>query len=244
MRTKLIAGNWKMNLSFNEAKDLFTNIQSFEHNDKSLAVCIPSCYLSAFTSAVDPFVFAQDVSAHPKGAFTGEVSAAMLASLNATGSLVGHSERRQYHNETSAILKQKINQLLENNLVAIYCVGETLQERNDNALFTVIETQINEVLGHLSSEQMKLIIIAYEPVWAIGTGVTASTTQAQEMHAFIRNCIQNLFGTECAENIKILYGGSMNAANAKELLSCPDVDGGLIGGASLKADDFRIIYES
>jgi triosephosphate isomerase len=244
MRSKLIAGNWKMNLAFNEAKDLFRQVQAFENNEKSLAVCIPNCYLAAFANALDPFVFAQDVSAHTKGAFTGEISAAMLASLHVTGSLVGHSERRQYHNESSAMLKEKVNQLIANNLISIYCIGETLQERNENSHFAVIESQINEVLSHLSSEQMKQVILAYEPVWAIGTGVTATTEQAQEMHAFIRNCIQNLFGSDCADNIKILYGGSMNASNAKDLLSCPDVDGGLVGGASLKADDFKSIYES
>ncbi len=244
MRTKLIAGNWKMNLNFTEAKELFRDVQAIENNDKAIALCVPACYLSAFSNAVDPFIFAQDVSAHVKGAYTGEVSASMLASLHIMGSLVGHSERRQYHAESASVLKEKVDRLLENSLIALYCIGETIEERNEQKHEAVIQKQIIEVLGHLTSEQMKNVIIAYEPVWAIGTGVTATTSQAQEMHSFIRNEIERSFGQSCASQIKILYGGSMNASNAKELLACPDVDGGLIGGASLKVEDFKFIYES
>lgn len=245
MRAKLIAGNWKMNTSYAEATELFSGVNQFSTSDKELAVCVPACYLAALKPQLSNLrVFAQDCSAHEKGAYTGEISAGMLKSLGIAGSLVGHSERRQYHHETSPLLKAKVDQLLANNLVAIYCIGETLQEREEGKLFEVIRKQITEVIGHLSAEQMAHVVIAYEPVWAIGTGVTASNEQAQEMHAFIRQELSNLFGDEVANATQILYGGSMNASNAAALLACADVDGGLIGGASLKVNDFLTIYQS
>lgn len=246
MRTKLIAGNWKMNTSFQEAKQLFQEVNQFPNsNSKELAVCVPACYLAALTpSHAQLRVFAQDCSAHEKGAYTGEISATMLKSMNLAGSLVGHSERRQYHGENSAILKAKVDQLLAHDLVAIYCIGETLQEREEGRLFDVIQAQVKEVISHLKAQQMKQVVIAYEPVWAIGTGVTASNEQAQEMHAFIREELRKLFGSEVADSVQILYGGSMNAGNAADLLACADVDGGLIGGASLKPNDFLTIYNS
>ena len=244
MRSKLIAGNWKMNTSWEEAKSLFNSVNEFPSNNKSMAVCVPACYLAGLCPTHPQLsVFAQDCSAHEKGAFTGEISATMLASLGVKGSLVGHSERRQYHNETSELLKRKVDQLLTNNLTAIYCIGETLEERNNELHFATVTKQIEEVIGHLSSTQMKNIVIAYEPVWAIGTGVTASNEQAQEMHAHIRSFLKTTFG-EVANDIQILYGGSMNAANAQALLACEDVDGGLIGGASLKVADFEFIYNA
>jgi len=245
MRSKLIAGNWKMNTSFTEASDLFAGVNQFPNSDKQLAVCVPACYLAALKPQLSNLrVFAQDCSAHEKGAYTGEISATMLKSLQVAGSLVGHSERRQYHNESSVLLKAKVDQLLANNLVAIYCIGETLQEREEGKLFEVIRQQITEVIGHLSAEQMAQVVFAYEPVWAIGTGVTASNEQAQEMHTFIREELKTLFGDDVASQTQILYGGSMNAANAADLLACADVDGGLIGGASLKVNDFLTIYQS
>ena len=244
MRSKLIAGNWKMNTNWEEAKALFQAVNEFPSNNKSMAVCVPACYLAGLCPTHSNLaLYAQDCSAHEKGAYTGEISAAMLASLGVKGSLVGHSERRQYHNESSALLKQKVDQLLAHNLTAIYCIGETLEERNKEVHFTTVTNQIEEVIGHLSSEQMKNVIIAYEPVWAIGTGVTASNEQAQEMHAQIRSFLNTKFGS-VANDIQILYGGSMNASNAQALLACEDVDGGLIGGASLKVADFEFIYNA
>ena len=210
MCSKLIAGNWKMNTNWEEAKALFQAVNEFPSNNKSMAVCVPACYLAALCPTHSNLsVFAQDCSAHEKGAYTGEISAAMLASLGVKGSLVGHSERRQYHNESSALLKQKVDQLLAHKLTAIYCIGETLEERNNEVHFSTVTKQIEEVIGHLSADQMKSVIIAYEPVWAIGTGVTASNEQAQEMHAHIRSFLNTKFGS-VANDIQILYGGSMN----------------------------------
>lgn len=207
----------------------------------------PFPFLSAVTEIAKSkgfFIGAQNCSEHASGAFTGEVSAAMLSSVGCNYVLVGHSERRQYFNESSPLLAKKIQHALSNNLIAVFCIGETLQERKNNIHFDVVKNQLTEVLNSFSSQDLKRIILAYEPVWAIGTGETASPEQAQEMHAFIRTCIAELFDASSAEGICILYGGSCNAQNAKELLACKDIDGGLIGGASLKADDFCKIIAS
>jgi triosephosphate isomerase len=187
---------------------------------------------------------AQNCSEHISGAYTGETSAAMIASTGCKYVLVGHSERRQYFGENNSICATKIQRALENNLYTVYCIGEKIEERKANKHFEVVEMQLKEALKGLNSEQLKNIILAYEPVWAIGTGETASPEQAQEMHAFIRTTIKNMFGEATSESISILYGGSCNAQNAKDLFSCADVDGGLIGGASLKADDFCKIIAS
>ena len=187
---------------------------------------------------------AQDCSANEKGAFTGEVSANMVASCNARYVVLGHSERRANFKESNDILKTKVGQAFRNDLKVIFCCGESLVQRESGVHFDWIKTQISESLFHLSSVEFKNIVVAYEPIWAIGTGVTASTNQAQEMHAFIRNILVEQYGNEVALSISILYGGSCNPSNAKELFSSQDIDGGLIGGASLNSDDFIAITQS
>jgi triosephosphate isomerase len=192
----------------------------------------------------DLYVGGQNVSDKASGAYTGEIAAAMLESLEVDYCIIGHSERRKYFNETDEVLAVKANQLLEHNIRPIYCCGELLEQRENNTHFDVVRQQLKNGLFHLEDEAFKNIVIAYEPVWAIGTGVTASPDQAQEMHAFIRNLIADEYGTAIADNTTILYGGSCNSGNAKELFANPDVDGGLIGGASLKAEEFIKIAES
>ena len=187
---------------------------------------------------------AQDCSANEKGAFTGEVSADMIASCNARYVVLGHSERRANFKESNELLKTKVGEAFTNNLKVIFCCGESLPQRESGVHFDWIKTQISESLFHLSSEELKNIVIAYEPIWAIGTGVTASTDQAQEVHAFIRNILVEQYGNEVALSTSILYGGSCKPSNAKELFSSQDIDGGLIGGASLNADDFIAITQS
>lgn len=192
----------------------------------------------------DAFTGAQNCHEKDSGAYTGEVSASAIKSCGAAYVLVGHSERRQYFKESSEILKAKTDACFRNGLIPVYCVGEVLEERKDNRHFDVVALQLSEVISHLSQEQLEQLIIAYEPVWAIGTGETASPQQAEEMHAFIRKVITKIFGNDAGEKVPVLYGGSCNPGNARELFSCPNVDGGLIGGASLKADDFSAIINS
>ena len=187
---------------------------------------------------------AQDCSANKKGAFTGEVSASMLASCGARYVVLGHSERRANFAESNEILKTKVGQAFRNNLKVIFCCGESLAQRESGVHFDWIKSQISESLFHLSPEEFKNIVIAYEPIWAIGTGETASTDQAQEMHAFIRNILVEQYGNEVALSTSILYGGSCKPSNAKELFASQDIDGGLIGGASLSSDDFVKITQS
>jgi len=189
-------------------------------------------------------VAAQDCSSNEKGAFTAEVSANMIASCNVRYVVLGHSERRANFQESNELLKTKVGQAFTNNLKVIFCCGESLAQRESGVHFDWIKTQISESLFHLSSEELKNIVIAYEPIWAIGTGVTASTDQAQEVHAFIRNILVEQYGNEVALSTSILYGGSCKPSNAKELFSSQDIDGGLIGGASLNADDFIAITQS
>ena len=250
MRTQIVAGNWKMNKNFAEAEELIGAIAS-EMEDKQLkcevVLCPPALYLemaSDYADESDFFVGAQNVSEHDEGAYTGEVSAAMLNSVDVDFCIVGHSERRKYFHEDNYMLANKVNRLLDHEIITIYCCGEVLEEREKNIHFDIVEQQIKEGLFHLSEDEFSNIVLAYEPVWAIGTGVTATPEQAQEMHAFIRKVIKNKYGEEAAESTTILYGGSCNAANAKELFSQADVDGGLIGGASLKAEDFLTIANS
>ncbi len=249
MRKHIVAGNWKMNKTFEEADDLINDIMdkleglTLDRNTE-LVICPPFPYLEMASEYGDESYFAvgaQDVSEQDSGAYTGEVSAAMLESLQLTYCIVGHSERRAYHHETDEIVARKVDQLLKYNLRPIVCCGEVLQEREEGRQFDVVKKQITDGLFHLSAEQFANIVIAYEPVWAIGTGKTATPEQAQEIHAFIRGLIAEKYGKEVADETSILYGGSCKPSNAKELFANPDVDGGLIGGASLKADDFIAI---
>ncbi len=248
MRKKIVAGNWKMNKSHEEAINLTQKIIDADYdNSVQLVIIPPSIYVSELSkltlnSLVN--VGAQNCSQHEKGAYTGEVAASMLSSVGVEYTLVGHSERRQYFNEHNDELALKVNQLLNNKISPIYCCGEVLSQRENGNHFDVVKQQISEGLFHLSDDKFLNCIVAYEPVWAIGTGVTASSDQAQEMHHFIRNILADKYGKATAELITILYGGSCNPKNAKELFANPDVDGGLIGGASLNADDFIAIANS
>lgn len=250
MRKKIVAANWKMNKTLQEGETLVKSILSGAQENSSVTKIIfpPSLFITEFASLVKEsssfFVGAQNCYHTESGAFTGETSASAIASCGAKYVIVGHSERRQYFHETAAELKAKVNLALKNKLTPIYCVGEKLHERQTNHYFTTVKNQLQEVLFHLSETEMKAVVIAYEPVWAIGTGLTATPDQAQEMHAFIRLAIAEKYGTDTANQISILYGGSCNAKNAKELFACPDVDGGLIGGASLIAEDFLQIVSS
>ncbi|MCR5710349.1 MAG: triose-phosphate isomerase [Bacteroidales bacterium] len=250
MRKKIVAGNWKMNTTVAEGVELAKAIVAKVNeipSGVSLVVAPPFTHLVPVAEVLkgSPVALsAQNCADQPKGAFTGEVSAAMLKSAGCRYTILGHSERREYYGETSAKLTGKIALALENGLKVIFCVGEKLEERQAGNHFDVVSAQISEVLFGLTAEQMASIVIAYEPVWAIGTGVTATSEQAQEIHAFIRNTLTAHFGEKVAQATTILYGGSCKPSNAKELFACPDIDGGLIGGASLKADDFIAIAQS
>ena len=251
MRKNIVAGNWKMNKTFEEADDLLFNLaeglQDVELDNAEVIVCPPSVYLEMSTDVGlenNFFVGAQNCSNQEAGAYTGEISAAMLQSLDVKYCLVGHSERRKYQKESHEELKEKVEQLLENNIQPIFCCGEVIEEREADKHFEIVEAQINNSLFHLREDEILNLVLAYEPVWAIGTGKTATTDQAQEMHAFIRSLLAKKYGNDVAEEITILYGGSCNPKNAKELFAQADVDGGLIGGASLKADDFISIIKS
>ncbi|MDF1676684.1 MAG: triose-phosphate isomerase [Vicingaceae bacterium] len=249
MRKKIVAGNWKMNLQLNEAKQLLQEIKVLEKNvsDVKLIINPPALYISLFRELLENSVIAlgaQNCSEHVSGAYTGEIAAQMIKSCGATYVIVGHSERRTYYHETNAIIAEKINRALASDLSPIFCCGELLSEREENRHFSVVEQQLKEGLFHLNESEIKNVVIAYEPVWAIGTGVTATAEQAQEMHAFIRKVLNDFYSEVVAQNCSILYGGSCNASNAKELFANPDIDGGLIGGASLKATDFLVIAQS
>lgn len=249
MRKNIVAGNWKMNKNVVEAQQLMFQLLEYKKaNPTNCEVYIapPSLYLMM---AKDVFaqneigVFSQDMSEHESGAFTGEISVDMLESIGATGSLIGHSERRQYHGETDSHCNRKIKLALDKGLIPIYCNGETLEQRKSGQHFEVVKNQTEVALFTLSAEEIKKVVIAYEPVWAIGTGETASPEQAQEIHAHIRNLIAGKYGKEVADEISILYGGSVKPDNAKEIFSKPDIDGGLIGGAALNIADFSKIIE-
>ncbi|MDG2343591.1 MAG: triose-phosphate isomerase [Flavobacteriales bacterium] len=245
MRKKIVAGNWKMNMNKAEANALFNDINGFEIPEGiNVVVAPPSLYLTQFAVTNSKLKLAsQNVSHEMNGAFTGEISAEMLSSIDLTYSIVGHSERRAYNGENDKLISKKIDSLLSYNLTPIYCCGELKSDRESENHENVVETQIKEALFHLSNDQISCIIIAYEPVWAIGTGLTASAKDAQQMHAHIRIVIAKKYGSDIAENISILYGGSCKPENAKELFSQSDIDGGLIGGAALNADSFKeIIY--
>ncbi len=245
MRRKIVAGNWKMNKDFDEAQELLEGIvNGLEGKELNcdVVICPPALFLELATDiAEDSQLFevgAQNVSSFDNGAYTGEISAPMLASVDVNFCIVGHSERRKYFNEDNATLAIKVKKLLAQDIVPIYCVGETLEEREANRHFEVIRKQVEEALFDLDETQFENVVIAYEPVWAIGTGKTATPEQAEEVHAFIRNIVKEKFGENIAKELHILYGGSCNAKNATDLFAQPDIDGGLIGGASLKPDDF------
>ena len=250
MRQNIVAGNWKMNKTLQEGieltKELMEALKSHKPNCR-VVIGTPFIHLESVVKSVDTTkigVAAQNCADKKSGAYTGEVSAEMVASTGAKYVILGHSERRAYYHETAEMLKEKVKLALENDLTPIFCIGEVLEEREANKHFDVIQSQIEESLFELSAEDCTKIVLAYEPVWAIGTGKTATAAQAQEMHAFIRKLLVEKYGLEIAENISILYGGSCNAGNAKELFSNPDVDGGLIGGASLGVDKFMPIIEA
>jgi triosephosphate isomerase len=250
MRKNIVAGNWKMNKTLQEGIELAKELQTTLSGKTvkcDVIICTPFIHLASVYDVIEPKTVklgAQNCADKASGAYTGEVSAAMVASTGAQYVILGHSERRVYYGETNAILKEKVKLALENHLIPIFCVGEVLAQREAGEQNKVVKTQIEESLFDLSPEDFGKIILAYEPVWAIGTGKTATPQQAQEMHAFIRQTIANKYGATVAGETSILYGGSANAGNAKELFSNPDVDGGLIGGAALKVDTFLPIIEA
>jgi len=244
MRKKIVAGNWKMNKSVAEgvalAKEVNAAVEAAGALQCDVVVSPPFLHLTEVSKVVGNkvSVSAQNCAAEASGAFTGEVSAAMLKSANIPYVIIGHSERRTYYGETDATLAKKADQALVNELKPIFCIGEELSQRNSGIHFDVVRQQIENGLFHLSADEFSKVVIAYEPVWAIGTGVTATAEQAQEMHAFIRKTFAGKYGEKIADNMTILYGGSCNEKNARELFACPDIDGGLIGGASLVAEKF------
>ena len=250
MRRQIVAGNWKMNKTFPEGVELIEQIKESDNTNENVSLIIAPPFILV-KKAVHILkkeskvrVAGQNCANHEQGAYTGEVSAEMLQSTGADYVILGHSERRAYYHETDETINEKIKIAIKNNLQPIVCCGEVLEERESNQHFHVVANQIKGMFEGITPEQFKNIIIAYEPVWAIGTGKTATPDQAQEIHAFIRETIKNSYGSEIADNLSILYGGSCKPSNAKELFANPDVDGGLIGGASLKADDFIAIANS
>ena len=250
MRKKIVAGNWKMNKTLQEGLKFSNDLKEVLKGKTvncEVVVGTPFIHLSEVAKSFEGTVVhvaAQNIANKESGAYTGEISAAMVASTGANHVILGHSERRAYYHETAELLTEKVELALANDLTPIFCVGEVLEEREAGKHFDVVAAQIKDALFELSKEDFSKLIVAYEPVWAIGTGKTASADQAQEIHAFIRKTIADKYGKEVADNTSILYGGSCNAGNAKELFSNPDVDGGLIGGASLEADSFLPIIEA
>ena len=250
MRKKIVAGNWKMNLNLQEGVALATELKNTLAADKpncDVVICTPFIHLASVAGIVKDTVVglgAENCADKEKGAYTGEVSAAQVKSTGAQYVILGHSERRAYYHETPEILKEKVNLALANGLKVIFCIGEVLEEREAGKQNEIVGAQLADSLFDLTEEQFSNIILAYEPVWAIGTGKTATAEQAQDMHSFIRGCIAGRFGEVAAENVSILYGGSCKPSNAKEIFSKPDVDGGLIGGAALKCEDFKGIIDA
>jgi triosephosphate isomerase len=249
MRKNIVAGNWKMNTTLDEGVELANSVNALLKEKKAncdVIVCVPFTHLTSVNAVLDPEsvkLGAENCSEHEKGAYTGEVSASMVKSTGAEYVILGHSERRQYFGENNEQLLAKTRLALANGLRPIFCVGEVLEQRENGSFNEVVKGQV-EALFDLSKEDFEKIVIAYEPVWAIGTGKTATADQAQDMHAHIRNVIAEKYGKETADNTSILYGGSCKPSNAKELFAKADVDGGLIGGAALKAEDFMGIIEA
>ncbi len=251
-RIKIVAGNWKMHLSLSEGINLvnqLTELYKPLSNNSSVRIILatPAIHLAKVTDLLEDHpafsTCAQNLHESDQGAFTGEISGGMIRSTGAAYTLIGHSERRAIYGESDALLAAKVNAAIRNALAPIFCIGESLSERESNQTFSVIESQLTKGLFHLSLSEMAGVVIAYEPVWAIGTGKTASPEQAQEVHAYIRKLLTEKYGT-LAQSIPILYGGSVNAANAATLFACADIDGGLVGGASLKAADFFEIIKA
>jgi len=244
MRQKIVAGNWKMNKTLKEGLQLASEIDkmvsALQNSDVKVVLSPPFIHLSEVRISVKPSigVAAQNCASEASGAYTGEVSAAMIKSTGADYVIIGHSERRSYYHEDNKILYKKVQLALANGLIPIFCIGELLSEREANKHFDIVKSQLEEGVFGLSVDDFKKIVIAYEPVWAIGTGKTATSAQAQEIHKFIRDTVSAKYGKAVADNVSILYGGSCKASNAKELFDNPDVDGGLIGGAALVASDF------
>jgi len=248
-RKYLIAGNWKMNTTASESVDLISEINSLVGQQTQVQVCIcpPFTSIQKSSSLVEQsevLLGAQNMSAEPSGAFTGEISAEMLRDLYVNFVILGHSERRQYFRETNESINLKVLAAVQNNLKPIYCIGETLEERESEKTLEVVKTQVQEGLANFPLSEVDNLVLAYEPVWAIGTGKTATDEMAQEVHAYVRALLMDLFGDAAGSGIRILYGGSMKPENAAGLLSQPDVDGGLIGGASLNAKSFCAIVDS
>ena len=250
MRQKIVAGNWKMNKNLQDGIALAKELNETLSADKpncGVIICTPFIHLASVAQFLNQDIIglgAENCADKASGAYTGEVSAEMVKSTGANYVILGHSERRAYYHETPEILKEKINLALANGLKVIFCIGEVLADRESGNQNKVVEAQLEGSLFDLTKEQFSNIILAYEPVWAIGTGKTATAEQAEEMHAFIRSVIAKKFGEEAAENVTILYGGSCKPGNAKELFAKPNVDGGLIGGAALKAADFKGIIDA
>ena len=251
MRKQIAAANWKMNLTYQQANTLLNEVLNPSLDiapNQQVVFSVPFPYLILAKSEVDGeqgfYVAAQNCSDKKSGAYTGEVSAEMLQSIGIPYCIVGHSERREYFLETNLVLARKVDICLSNNISPIFCCGEALSIReagNENAF---VQQQLEDSLFHLSEEQIKQVVIAYEPIWAIGTGRTASSEQAQQMHAHIRSVLAQNWGKGVADDISILYGGSVKGSNAAEIFACPDVDGGLVGGASLVAQDFVQIIKA
>jgi len=248
MRKHIVAGNWKMNTTLQEGLELAKAVnEKVSGKDVTVVLCTPFVHLTEVGKTVDKdalYFGAQNCADKESGAYTGEVSVYMIKSTGATHVILGHSERRAYYGETNEILAVKVKLALKAGLIPIFCIGEILEEREAGKHFDVVKTQLNEGLFDLSSDEFSEIVIAYEPVWAIGTGKTASPDQAQEIHKVIRDHIASKYGQGIADNTSILYGGSCKPSNAQELFENPDVDGGLIGGAALNADDFMGIVNA
>ncbi|MCB0734948.1 MAG: triose-phosphate isomerase [Flavobacteriales bacterium] len=250
-RKRFVAGNWKMNTSMNEGfqllKDIMDRVSESDLETCDVSIFAPFTHLKVFQNTLNGSLMqlgAQNCHHEEAGAYTGEISADMLASVPVAQVLVGHSERRQYFGETNELLAKKVDQVLKHGMQAVYCYGETLDQREDESYIEVVTNQISTGLFHLSAEEIVKVTLAYEPVWAIGTGKTASAGQAQEIHAHTRSILREKYGEEISAQLRILYGGSVKPSNALELFSMPDIDGGLIGGAALNAQSFEAIIKA
>jgi len=249
MRKKIVAGNWKMHKNSEQTEDLLNELIAKIPTDTKAQIIVAPTFIN-LASAVDHLEFtsidvaAQNVHQAESGAFTGEISADMLKSVGVNIVILGHSERRAIFSETDALIANKVNTALKHDMTVVFCFGEELKDRQSENHFNVVENQLRDGLFHIESKDWESIVLAYEPVWAIGTGETASPDQAQEMHGFIRETVRKAFGSDIAEDVSILYGGSVKPDNAKEIFSKPDVDGGLIGGAALQSDDFVAIINA
>lgn len=247
MRKKIVAGNWKMNNDLNQTILLIEKLKKIEINEVSVMIAPSSLFLKTAKDLLHDFkieVVSQNVHQENKGAYTGEVSCDMLKSIGISTTLIGHSERRAYFNEDDQVLLKKVKYAIDSGMKIIFCFGEQLIDRKSNKHFEIVKSQLENTVLKLDSESWSNIILAYEPVWAIGTGETASPEQAQEMHEFVRNCVSNSYGDLISEEVSILYGGSVKPSNANEIFSNKDVDGGLIGGAALVLSDFNEIIKA